>query len=64
MFAEPLLITTSSAISWMVKRRSSMIHVPILSITSAFQLIDGLPERWSLAIDMQPSLKQLSHCLI
>jgi hypothetical protein len=42
-----VLIPTSSAISRMIKRRSSRIRERTLSMTYAFQLVDGLPEHWS-----------------
>jgi hypothetical protein len=42
MFAEPLLIPISSAISQRVKQWSSMIDVRTLSMTSAFWLLDSL----------------------
>jgi hypothetical protein len=64
MFAEPLLIPASSAISRMDKWWSSMISVRTLSMISAFQLVDGLPERWSLSADIRPSLKWLNRSLI
>jgi hypothetical protein len=52
VFAEPQSIPTSSAISLMVKRRSSMINDRTLLMTSAFQLADGLLKRWSLSANM------------
>jgi hypothetical protein len=63
VFAEPQLIP-SSAVSRTVKRRSSMINVHSLSMTSAFRLVDGLPERCSLSADMWPSLKRMNHSLV
>jgi hypothetical protein len=33
-------------------------------MTFAFWLVDGLPERWLLSTNVQPSLKQLNHYLI
>jgi hypothetical protein len=30
-------------------------------MTFAFQLVDGLPERWSLSAHVRPSLKRLNH---
>jgi hypothetical protein len=47
-----------------VKRRSSMINVRTLLMTSAFWLVDSLREHWSLSANMQPSLKRLNHSLI
>jgi hypothetical protein len=63
VFVKPLLIPTSLAISETIKRQPSMIEVHTLWITSAFQLVDGLPERWSLSAYMQPFLSQLNHSL-
>jgi hypothetical protein len=57
MFEEP------QPTSWMVKRRSSMINVRTLSMTSAFWIADDLWE-WSLSANMQPSLKRLNHSLV
>jgi hypothetical protein len=61
---EPMQIQTSSAISQTVKQRSSRIRERTFSVTFAFQLVDGLPERWSLSANVWPSLKWLNHSLI
>jgi hypothetical protein len=61
--AEPVLIPTSSAISQMVKRRSSRIRECTFPMIFAFWLVDGLPERWSPSANVQPSLKRLNHSL-
>jgi hypothetical protein len=64
VFAELLSTPTSSAIFQVVKQQSSMIDIQTLSMTSAFWLVHGLLERWSLSADMLPSLKWLNHSLI
>jgi hypothetical protein len=59
--AGSVLIPTSSAIFRTVKRRSSRMRECTFSMTFAFRVVDGLPERWSL---LRPSLKWLNHSLI
>jgi hypothetical protein len=53
VLGEPLLIPNSSATSRTVKRRSYMINICTLSMTSAFLFIGRLLERWSLYADMR-----------
>jgi hypothetical protein len=64
VFVEPLLTSTSSAISRRLKWWSSIINVRTLPMTSAFRLVGGFPEHWWLTTDMRPSLKLFNHSLI
>jgi len=53
---EPMLIPTSSASSRTVTRWSCMTKVRTWSMSSSFQLVEGLLERASLSTDVRPSL--------
>ena len=63
-WTNPLLIPTSSTISLSVRRQSSITIWQTFSITSSFQLVDGLPEHASLSPDIRLFLKQLNHSFI
>ena len=61
---EPVLIPISFAFSRTVTRRSCMTKVHTWSMSSSFRLVESLPERASLSIDVRPCLNRLYHSLI
>ena len=64
VWADPVLIPTSPAISLMVIRWSSITIQRAFAINSSFLLVDGLPDRGLLSTEVSPCLRRLYHSFI